>query len=245
MHRLAVASVAVIGLSVGLTAAVSAADLSRPAPAYAKAPPLAAPFSWTGFYIGANAGGAWDSLSFLDNSSLGCPPCDSVSHSSSGFIGGGQVGARYQIGQFVFGVEGTWDWTSLKSTVDTAPNVVETFKVKDLYTGTGQLGWAWDRFLVYGKGGFAGSSVDLNLTGPGFTTIGSPVTHANGWTAGVGLDYAVWQNWVLGIEYDHSDLTVDSGTSAVSNGATPYFENGGHLKIDEVVGRASYKFGGP
>src|SRR6516225_9837373 len=42
------------------TVAASAADLA-PAP-YTKAPVVVPPpvFSWTGFYVGANIGGAWD-----------------------------------------------------------------------------------------------------------------------------------------------------------------------------------------
>src|SRR5215472_8215803 len=59
MHRLVAASLAA-GLSVGLATATSAADLGRPAPApvYTKAP-MIAPFSWSGFYAGVQAGYGW------------------------------------------------------------------------------------------------------------------------------------------------------------------------------------------
>jgi outer membrane immunogenic protein len=64
MHRLVVASLAAAGVGVGLTAVASAADLGRPAPApvYTKAP-VVVPFSWTGFYVGGTAGGAWTKAS--------------------------------------------------------------------------------------------------------------------------------------------------------------------------------------
>ena len=65
MHRLVVASLAAAGLSIGITVAASAADLGRPAPApvYTKAPPVAAPYSWSGFYVGGN-GGVYRSVDF-------------------------------------------------------------------------------------------------------------------------------------------------------------------------------------
>lgn len=64
---------------------------------------------------------------------------------------------------------------------------------------------------------------------------------------GVGLDYAFWNNFVAGIEYDHYDLGYSPFTTPVSNGGTPAVVNPGRLTVDAVVGRLSYKFnfGGP
>jgi outer membrane immunogenic protein len=85
------------------TNAASAADISaRPAPL-----PLAfvaPPFSWTGFYVGANLGGGWAG-STLSDSFTGA----SLGNSTSGFVGGGQLGYNYQIGNFVLGPEWTFD----------------------------------------------------------------------------------------------------------------------------------------
>ncbi len=70
-----------------------------------KAPPAPAPipvFSWTGFYLGANVGGAWSNSTITDNVTGA-----SLSTDNSGFIGGGQVGFNYQVNNWVFGVE--WD----------------------------------------------------------------------------------------------------------------------------------------
>jgi opacity protein-like surface antigen len=98
-------SVAVLAL-LTIPIAASAADLSvkaRPAP-----PPLPPPFSWTGFYIGGNLGGAWVhsnvtdrlfGLSFNNGNNRGV------------FIGGGQTGFNYQFTNFVVGVEGDFDWS--------------------------------------------------------------------------------------------------------------------------------------
>ena len=71
----------------------------------------------------------------------------------NGGVFGGQVGFRWQWNLLVLGIEGTWDWASLRDTL--APGGgTEEFKVTSLYTATGQIGWAaWDHFLVYAKGG--------------------------------------------------------------------------------------------
>ena len=79
------------------------------------------PFTWTGFYIGVNAGGIWGSGSV--SSTLfanGFPvlentwPGGNFGGSQSGFIGGGQAGDNWQTGQFVLGVETDFDWNQLE-----------------------------------------------------------------------------------------------------------------------------------
>ena len=57
MKKLLLATVALVAL--GATVPALAADLAaRP---YTKAPAYAAPiYNWTGFYVGVNAGGAWN-----------------------------------------------------------------------------------------------------------------------------------------------------------------------------------------
>jgi outer membrane immunogenic protein len=56
MNR-ALLAAALILIAYGLGNA-SAADLGTRAPVY-KAPPVAAPYSWTGFYVGGDIGALW------------------------------------------------------------------------------------------------------------------------------------------------------------------------------------------
>src|SRR5262249_50902122 len=100
MHKLS-AVTAMLAALLALPMAANAADMPpRPAPAPVYAPP---PFSWTGFYIGGNIGGAWAHRDVTDTR-FGLD----FGRSSDGvFIGGGQVGYNYQTGNFMFGVE--WD----------------------------------------------------------------------------------------------------------------------------------------
>src|SRR5262249_61304858 len=67
------------------------------------APPvyLPPPLSWTGFYIGANLGGAWSQRNLTDTL-LGLSL--SNVNDKGAFIGGGQLGFNYQFGNFVLGV---------------------------------------------------------------------------------------------------------------------------------------------
>src|SRR5215510_7635377 len=84
------------------TAAASAADMPYKAP-----PPPLPVFSWTGFYIGANIGGAWTNNRWTDTLFL----TNFNNNNNNGrFIGGGQIGGNYQIGQFVIGAEWDFDW---------------------------------------------------------------------------------------------------------------------------------------
>src|ERR1700739_2771117 len=99
---------AITALLVGMSLGAQAADLPPvPAPVY-KAPPIVPPplFSWTGVYLGGNLGAAWTnrSVTHILFGVNGSP------NNNATFIGGGQVGANYQFGSFVAGVEGDFDW---------------------------------------------------------------------------------------------------------------------------------------
>jgi outer membrane immunogenic protein len=114
--------VAAAALTVATAVTAQAADLptrkAPPAPVFV--PP---PFTWTGFYIGVNAGGIWSSGSrnatlfdsgnnlFLSNYFPG-----GIGSNSSGFIGGGQAGYNYQSGAAVFGLETDFDGTTISKT---------------------------------------------------------------------------------------------------------------------------------
>src|SRR6201987_5471495 len=85
--------------------AAHAADMAVKA---APPPPPLPVFSWTGFYVGANIGGAWANDGFHDTRLL-----TNFNNSGNGvFIGGGQIGGNYQIGQFVIGGEWDFDWAA-------------------------------------------------------------------------------------------------------------------------------------
>jgi outer membrane immunogenic protein len=199
------------------TALSQAADL----PARAPVMPLPPPFTWTGFYLGGNIGAAWGSRSITDDTT-------GVTFSNSSdarFIGGGQVGFNYQFGMFVLGAEADFDFGTNNSNngagvVTPGGTIVARLNDTWITTAAARLGLAFDHFLFYGKvgGGWVGSN---NFTLQN-TTTGGVVTFGNnnsrsGFLGGVGLEYAVTNNWTVKGEYDF--LSLDNRTFVVPVGS--------------------------
>src|SRR5258708_12013827 len=100
-----------------------AADLSRPSavPVYTKAP-MMAPFSWTGFYVGGDAGYGYATSSGTATASGGGFASVPYSFNVNGPIAGGFVGGNYQMGQYVFGGEADWQWANLPGNTGALPS---------------------------------------------------------------------------------------------------------------------------
>jgi outer membrane immunogenic protein len=174
--------------------AAGAADLTAP-----PAPRPPPPFSWNGFYIGGDVGGAWSNLTVSD-SRFGL----SASANRSGFIGGGEVGFNYQASNIVFGIEGNFDWASLPG----AWNGINQGSAKtDWVTSVaGRLGVAADRMLFYvkGGGGWVGDNATITNLRTGASVSASSTN--SGWLLGGGIEWAFAQNWSGKIEYDYLGL---------------------------------------
>src|ERR1700757_4057322 len=167
--------------AVALTGSAFAADLGAPPPPppYIPPPPV---FTWTGIYVGVQIGGAWGSGSGNFNGFDPFPGAfinSSIGGTPSGVIGGGHVGGQVQINQWILGVEGSVDGTSLTKTVNAAfPNflggsVITAHTSADVQGSIrGKLGIAWDRFMIYGTGGvaFGGFNTDFTVNSSGFVT---------------------------------------------------------------------------
>jgi len=143
----------------------SAADMS------VKARPMAArAANWTGCYIGANAGYGWANTNWQDPQLAGV---DAGSSTATGGLVGGQIGCDYQTGQFVFGVQGMFDWANLSGSNSYTGTPTETLstKVSSLATLTGRVGYTIQPVsLLYLKGGAAWvreTFMDTDPTGAG------------------------------------------------------------------------------
>lgn len=226
---------AALGVASALTLVALGAQAADMAP-----PPV---FSWTGLYLGIEGGGGWGREDYSDNSTIGFPPGVPISQSPSGGIFGGVLGYRYQTGRFVFGIEGTATGADLTSTFAPSSTETDSFKVRSLYTATGQAGLAFNQAaLLYVKGGWAGGSVDTSTTVPATGGFASQRQTDNGWTLGVGFDYAILQNLALGFEYNHFDLDYSAFNTVGVLGHTYVVGDPGRLTIDQAVGRLTYKF---
>src|SRR5580700_7844864 len=155
---------AVAGLTALAIAPALAADLPARAPVYTKAPAIVAPiYDWSGFYIGLNAGGASSRDCYTLNSVAGVAltPISEGCHNATGALVGGQAGYRWQMTNWVFGLEAQGDWANLKGsntsmtgTFGGLPFSNQT-KIDAIGLFTGQVGYAWNNVLWYAKGGAA------------------------------------------------------------------------------------------
>jgi outer membrane immunogenic protein len=168
--------------------------------------PLPAPFSWTGFYLGGNIGGARATSTLSDNLTN-----VSLDRDQNGFIGGVQIGYNYQVGSLVLGVEWDFDWTSLDASgVVTIPDLGGALQgsvdTEWITTLAGRIGLALDRTLVYVKvgGGWVRSEASVTQLTTGSTLNAS---HTNGgWLVGAGFEYAFAPNWTAKFEYQFLGL---------------------------------------
>jgi outer membrane immunogenic protein len=220
-----------------MPAAAQAADMRVKAPPAPPPPPP--PFSWNGFYIGGELGGAFANGTISD-SLFGL----SVSTNHDGFLGGGVVGFNYQVSNVVWGVEGDFDGTSLSVTGNGIPTALGTLQASAntdwIASLTGRIGFASDRVLYYVKGG--GGWVRNTASISNLTTNAS-VSASNsrgGWLIGGGLEWAFESNWSTKIEYDYLALNSFSWNSVLFPGETFTASR----NISMVKAGLNFRFGG-
>jgi outer membrane immunogenic protein len=237
--------IAVAALTAAGTMAAQAADLPtrKEAPAPVFVPP---PFTWTGFYVGVNAGAAWSMGSrsttlampgLLSPNFLGTYYPSNLGNSNTGFIGGGQAGYNWQTGAFVLGVETDFDGTTLSKTFNytSVPFAVGTPFPGDILTVNAKANLDWlgttrarvgfvatpdNRLMFYATGGLAygGGSSSFNAfdSQNDIFLSGNPSSTRVGWTIGGGVEYAITNNITIKGEYLYYDLGSTNFQSPVT-----------------------------
>jgi outer membrane immunogenic protein len=183
----------------------AAADMPVKAPVVRSAV-AAMPFNWSGCYIGAHAGGGWGDKAWFDDQ----PPVKFAEHDVSGWLVGGQVGCDIQAGAFVFGIEGQAAWADIDGGAANIFSAAFTSNSRIEFVGTvtGRIGYAWDRMLLYAKGGGAwvhDEHWQIALLANS-TELNRGEAKRWGWTAGAGLEWAFAANWSGKIEYNYMDF---------------------------------------
>ena len=204
----------VAALLVVASSGAFAADLAiRKAP---PPPPIIPVYNWTGFYIGGNVGGAWETGTITDDF-FGV----SFSRTRSGFIGGGQVGYNWQVSpNWVVGVEGMFDGTDIRSDTSTvvlaAGDVISaSAKTNWIATVGARLGYASNNWLFYGKGGggWVHDSATVTDVAPNGDVFSVSVSDTRGgWMAGGGIEYGFTPNWTARVDYTHIGLSDVTNT---------------------------------
>jgi outer membrane immunogenic protein len=247
MHRSSIAVIAVVS-AVAFTQIAFAADLPRKAPPAPPPPPV---FSWTGFYIGANAGGAWDRNEINTTQFAPVPPFFAIDNAavsaaasptinSAGFTGGIQAGYNWQMGNVVLGIEADFEYLGLRgsdggtfpfpSTLPGGPlgpptaffSTNTSYRTDWLFTLRPRLGWAINNWLLYATGGLAVGREKFNQT----ITLLTPFVE----TASFSTTRTGWAAGA-GVEYAFSQhwsirgeyLHVDLGTVDTTGTIAPPF----------------------
>lgn len=225
--------------------------------------PIAPVFNFSGFYVGANVGyinGDLDASVIDPATGAVVPGLTFGGDNNGGIIGGVQAGYNAQFNQFVLGVEGdisaiSFDLGDDDTLVDTATaatifglpaSTTADFDVDVDYLATlrGRAGVAIDRFMVYGTGGLAFTSVDLDYSVPGatFTTTSDDDLQV-GYAVGGGVEGLITENLTAKLEYLYVDFEDEDLTFTVpATGVSRTIE----ADLDAHVIRAgvNYKFGG-
>jgi outer membrane immunogenic protein len=246
----------VVALSVAGGTAALAADFPPPvAPSPATYVPIAPPYpyNWSGFYIGGNLGASWNSPGSATDT-LGSTFGTTTNTS---FLGGGQVGVNYELWSFfVIGAEVMFDWlpntqntvnvTNTTITPGTTNTTAVTLNNRWVTMATGKLAYAWDRVLLYGKGGGAW----VGTSSPGLTVNNVPASFTStsnnsnfGATVGLGVEWAFAGNWSARAEWDAILLQNQRFTVSGSAFGTDTI-TANNRSINMFTAALNYKFGG-
>jgi outer membrane immunogenic protein len=223
-RAIAIAAFGVLALST----AASAADLPSTQP-YAAVAPVG--FSWTGFYLGAQAGYGWGE---------GESDIAGFGYDVDGWTAGIYGGYNHQFTNgVVVGLEADINYADFNGSgagVGAFGAFSQTTDINWDGAVRARLGYGFDRFLVYVAGGVAFADIDVDTFGAGGALVGSGNDTAVGWTIGAGVEAAVTQNLAVRAEYrytNYDDVEFDvAGTTFGDNS----------IDNHKVLVGVSYKF---
>jgi outer membrane immunogenic protein len=261
-YRVAVAFLAVSFAAGG----AFAADVPVAAPQFYGAGRLMS-VEWTGLYFGVNAGYGWaqasSNIGFVGDFTGGTTTPFGVgatelsgtrligSGNISGAIAGGQMGFNWQSGMVVFGAEVDAQWSGQRKTFSATCEddcvATEAMKIKSIVTGRGRIGLAFDWLMPYVTAGAAlvNAQNDLTVTVGGVTGNFPGLSGSTlGWTAGAGLEVALWSKWSAKLEYLHIRANGIDSTVRIPGtlGIGTAFESAGYRDNIVRVG-LNYRFG--
>jgi outer membrane immunogenic protein len=192
-----------------------AADLGLPAPL------VQPPFTWSGCYAGAQVGGGWGQKDLNDSAGIISPVTGfaSANLNTSGYMVGGQIGCDYQFAsKWVLGIEGAALGGSIKgstsiATPANAPDSATFNQNTDFLSSiTARGGYAWNDWLIYAKGGVAWAGDRYGVFDVAGNYDFEGLETRVGWTAGIGVEWALRHDWSLRLEYDYYGFGTNSVT---------------------------------
>lgn len=237
------------------------ADLAIKAPA--------SPLTWTGFFLGLNAGGSWgdarSNLALIQNNGSAAPAntiltaAGSTGFSPASYSGGGQLGFNYQFApRFVGGAEVDWTYLDLNASRQTPPiarfpdraaDFRENLRIRSVATLRARLGWlATPQLLLFLTGGLAVADITYSER---IHFVQVPDTafnqgSASGWrtgrAVGAGAEYAFLPHWTAKAEYLYTTFKSADFVSANTFDPTYVLRHG--IDANVSIGRVgiNYRF---
>jgi len=217
--------------SIALAAMIAGPAMAADMPVKYKAPPPVVVYDWSGAYIGFSIGGVWTEVT-RTYPNVAVPEFKSKGDDA---IYDFHVGLQQQWGSWVLGIEADYaaGFREMQSTVGlpTPPfvaNLSAYNKITNLFTVGPRLGYAWDRWMIYGTGGWASANIKGQYLLAGVQAFPNFVGQSrnDGWFAGGGLEYMVYKgalvDVIFGAEYQHFDVRsklafTDFGTPGQPN----------------------------
>jgi outer membrane immunogenic protein len=215
---------------------------------------------WVGFYIGGNLGGAWNNTcnSWTANN-IGSPAAINAFNNrdcpnNGVFVGGVQIGYNFQYNQLVWGFGLDYDFFAKKDR-NVARNFAGPVPPAGLYTFSSKtdpngfailgprIGYAFDNVLPYFRigGVFTTGSRDVTASytpagapGPTASFNGGKDYKANGFGAGVGVEYALIDSWSMRAEYTYIKLSKGNNSNATCQGSVTACEAFTGLELDNI-----------
>ncbi len=217
-------------------------------------------YNWSGVYMGVNAGYGTGDSDITENpiQLLGIIPASfSSSNNVDGFIGGVHLGMNKQFDHIVIGGEFRLDGANIDgSTGDCAglttligvPALVNfncSTTVNWVAAALARVGYAQDRWLVYGTAGWAVAGVDykasINVPIIALSLPSGQNDTADGFAFGGGVEYALSDSLTFGVDYTRMNLQDDGGGLLLGGILT---SGNREIDLNTFTARLNVKWGG-
>ena len=181
-------------------------------------------YDWTGFYVGANAGGIWGKANLYDVNEYNGTDVRNFNYNPDGGLVALHFGYENLLGRvFLLGAEAQGGWISLKGSRQYPPYIgvrgsndsVASTNDGGFFSLVGRFGFvAWQRILFYGKGGWAWTGISntfIDTDPEGITLSNTTSPKRNGSVFGGGIEYAFTNDYSGRVEYGYYNFgTVTS-----------------------------------
>ncbi len=197
-------------------------------------------YNWTGLYAGVTAGFAWNRDHLTEYATAtGAPTGLLYDFKADGGNAGVKIGANHQMGMLVAGFEADLERSWAQGGFLDAPIGSGRDGIQWQASIRGRAGLAMDRVFVYGTGGFSIAQIENSYTFLATGTNEVVTKFRPGWTIGAGVDVALTDKLIFGVDYRHTDFGKFRNISTI---AFPGLTGEHAIRQDAVRASLSYKF---